>query len=276
MDLVILDGFSILFRNFFGMSSLYNSEGLPIGGAVGFLNTIFKVMKKYRPDYICIALDSGEKTWRHNLYSDYKSNRKKTPEDLIPQFPIIHEMCETLNLNIFKGGECEADDWIGSISKKYQSNCSNVVVCSCDKDLMQLVENNVFFVNPFKFQKMYEEDVVEKMGVSPNQIPDLFGLTGDASDCIPGVPNVGAKTASSWLNEFKTLEGVIDNLGHLKPLSRRGSLSGNIEQAHLSKTLATLKLDLDLPEIHDLKTNYDKDLLLDLIRKYKMEKHIRF
>ncbi len=275
MNLIIIDGFSILFRNFFAMNNLYNADGIPIGGVVGFLRTVFKIINNFQPTYCAIALDSGKPTWRHNLYSQYKSNRKKTPEDLIPQFEIIFEICEMLNISTFKGEECEADDWIASLSHQYKKQCKEVMICSSDKDLMQLVGDNVFFIDPFKLMIMHPQDVKDKFGVNPNQIPDLFGLIGDASDCIPGVPTVGLKTASTWLQEFSNIENIFQNRDKLKPQSRVKKLEEHYDQAILSRSLAELKYELETPTINSLIYGTEENNIINFIKKYKLSQHIR-
>ncbi|QEK37991.1 hypothetical protein FZC35_01175 [Candidatus Cytomitobacter indipagum] len=274
-ELVIVDGFSLLFRNFFAMQNLYNIDGLPIGGVSGFVRTLFKVVDNFNPQYCAIALDSGKPTWRHKLYPKYKSNRKSTPEDLVPQFQIMFEACDAFGISAFKGGECEADDWIASIVNKYKNTCSKVYVCSSDKDLMQLVGGNVYFIDPFKLMIMHEHDVVQKMGVSPLQIPDLFGLIGDASDCIPGVPSIGPKTASNWINAFENIENIFENKDKLNPKSRRGKFIEFYDQAILSRTLAQLKHELTLPEISSLSYGSEEEIIHEFVHKYKMSKHIR-
>ncbi|QEK38463.1 5'-3' exonuclease [Candidatus Cytomitobacter primus] len=275
MTLIVIDGFSILFRNFFAMQNLYNIDGLPIGGAVGFTKTIFKIIENFNPKYCVVALDSGKPTWRHEMYSLYKSHRQPTPENLIPQFDMIFKACEMLGISTFKGQKCEADDWIASIATKYSSDCSNVYICSCDKDLMQLVGNNIFFIDPFKLMIMHEHDVQEKIGVLPKQIPDLFGLIGDASDCIPGVPSVGPKTASNWINSFQTIENILLNKDKLTPKSRRDKFIEYYDQAILSRKLAELRYELELPNIAELHYGTTAENIQEFIIHYKLEKHIR-
>ncbi len=275
MTLVVIDGFSILFRSFFAVQNLYNVNGVPIGGVVGFVRTVLKIIDNFQPEYCVIALDSGKPTWRHELYDQYKSNRKKTPDDLIPQFEIIIEACKILGISTFKGQKCEADDWIGSISQKYKTKCEKVFICSCDKDLMQLVGDNVFFLDPFKLMIMHEKDVQAKLGVLPKQIPDLFGLIGDASDCIPGVPTIGSKTASNWLQEFPDIETIFANHTQLKPKARQMKFVEHYDQAILSRTLAQLKYGLELPDIKELHYGTEEATIMNFLDKYKLANHIK-
>ncbi|USO00606.1 MAG: hypothetical protein H6845_02220 [Alphaproteobacteria bacterium] len=276
MKLVIIDGFSILFRNFFALKNFYNVDGLPVGGIVGFIKTITKLINKLEPTHMIIALDSGQKTWRHKLYPSYKSNRQSTPEDLIPQFDLLFELIECINITSVKGSECEADDWIASLTTQTIDICQTIYIISCDKDLMQLVtRKNVFMMDPFKLFLMQSEDIVNKVGVDPVQIPDLFGLVGDSSDCIPGVPTIGIKTAAKWVSDFGTLENILQNASKLLPSARRLQFIKYYDQALLSRNLVRLVHDLQIPSINNLIYSEHNNGLTKFINKYKLNNHFR-
>lgn len=260
--LIIIDAMGVIYRAFYAIKHLTNSEGMMTNAVYGFTQIVRKVLADSAPDYVVVAFDSKEKTFRHEIYEDYKSNREEMPEDLTHQIDYVVRMVEALNLKIVKCPGYEADDIMATLCKRFASNELEAVMVTSDKDMYQLVSENVKALDG-RAEKYYdtEEDVVEKFGVKPPQILDMLSLAGDASDCIPGVPGVGPKTAVKLLAEFHDLDAIYENIDSMKPSKLKDRLIDNKEQAYLSKRLATLHVDVPfevtLDEMHYGEPNFE-------------------
>ena len=250
--ILIIDGHSILNRAFYGLPDLTNHEGLHTNAVLGFLNIVFKIMDEENPEYMCVAFDVHEPTFRHLKYGAYKGTRKPMPEELREQVPLIKEVLKSMNINVFEKGGYEADDIIGTISRLAASDGFNVVIVSGDRDLLQLATDNILVKIPktkatgTTVENYYANDVIEKYGVTPIQFIDMKRLMGDTSDNIPGVPGIGEKTAAKLIIEYGSLENVLNHIDEVKPPRVQKNLRENEEMAVLSKDLATIKLDCDL------------------------------
>jgi DNA polymerase-1 len=253
----------MLFRAYYATvygRSMSTSSGVPTNAIYGFALMLQKALKDIEPDYVFVAFDSDKKTYRHQLYPEYKGTRSETPEDLKTQFPIIREYLDALHITHFEKSGLEADDIIGSIAK--QNKDYKVAVLTSDRDLLQIVDENtdVFLMQKgiTEMARMDEEKVFNDYKLTPSQIIDLKGLAGDSSDNIPGVTMVGDKTATRLLEEYRTVEGVYENIDRIK-----GKLQENLikdkERAFLSKKLATIIVDADLSEIDLTKNRYQKE-----------------
>ncbi|WP_353279450.1 DNA polymerase I [Wolbachia endosymbiont (group B) of Xanthorhoe designata] len=266
----IIDGYGFLFRAYYVLHHLTTTTGIPIGAVYGFLNMVLRYI--VHSDYLTIALDSGKKNFRHSLYSEYKANRVTPPEDLIPQFTILREAVEAFNFSYEEIEGYEADDIIATLAAKYANHEDfKVVVVSSDKDLFQLLNYNILIFDPIKNIYVDEKQVIEKFGVNSNKLLDLFSLTGDASDNIPGVPGIGPKTAAKLLDKFDSLDNIIENINNIEQTRVRNILTEHKEKALISRELLSLCKKVDLQhdivkyEVHP--PNMEK--LLSFLKKYE-------
>ena len=208
----LIDGSGYIFRAYYALPPLSRkSDGLPTGAVSGFCSMLFKLLEESRnddsdnrPTHFAVIFDSARKNFRNDIYSEYKANRSEAPEDLVPQFEYIRKSVEAFNLPSIELTNYEADDLIATYAKKIIEAGAKVTVISSDKDLMQLVSENIRLYDPMKSKVLGEKEVVEKFGVKPNQVIDVQSLAGDSSDNIPGVPGIGIKTASELINKYNT------------------------------------------------------------------------
>lgn len=243
--LVLVDGSSYLYRAFHALPPLTNSKGHPTGAIYGVINMINKLLHEQVTEYFVVIFDAPGKTFRNDLYSDYKANRPSMPDDLRPQIEPIHEIIKAMGLPLIMVQNVEADDVIGTLSKEAAANNMQVIISTGDKDMAQLVDQNITLINTMNDQKLDRNGVKLKFDVYPEQIIDYLTLMGDKADNIPGIPNVGAKTASKWLNKYDTLENIIDKSHEIS--GKIGEkLRNNINQLPLSKKLVTIDQNLNL------------------------------
>jgi DNA polymerase I len=244
--LFLIDGSGFIFRAYHALPPLTRSDGTPIGAVLGFTNMLVKILTDMQAHYLAVIFDAGRRTFRNDLYPNYKANRRETPEDLIPQFPLIRQACQAFGVPLFEKEGVEADDIIATYAAQQKER--EVIIVSSDKDLMQLVSDRVKLYDPIKNKIIDTQGVYEKFEVAPTQVIDVQSLAGDSSDNIPGVPGIGIKTAATLIQEFGTLENLLENAHTIKQEKRRASLIQFKEQAELSKKLVTLKTDVtDLP-----------------------------
>lgn len=215
--ILLIDGFGFIFKAYYAFINrpLTNKNGENTSSIFGFFKSIISILNKEKPDYYLVALEGEGECFRNKIYPDYKAHRPPAPEDLKTQIVKIIKLLDFLEIpNVFQKS-FEADDIIGTFADKLGKN-NNVIIYTSDKDLRQLVNNNVHICHPGRtledFRKLDEKGVLEEMGVRPDQVVDFFALTGDASDNIPGVAGVGSKTAVKLLNEFNTLENIFTNV----------------------------------------------------------------
>ena len=251
--LFLIDGYSFVFRAYHSLPPLTDPEGTPVGAVYGFTNMLMKLKSRVRTnngDYMLIVLDSGRKTFRNEIYPEYKANRPPAPEDLVPQFPLIKDAAEALNLPSLSSDGYEADDIIATYAKRAEKKGIKVTIVSSDKDLMQLVSENTEMYDSMKDKRIGIKEVKEKFGVEPDKVLDVLSLMGDSSDNIPGVPGIGPKTASELINNFGSLDETLERAEEVKQNKRRESLIEFAEQAKLSRELA--KLCEEVPLDHDI------------------------
>ncbi|MBN2899597.1 MAG: DNA polymerase I [Clostridia bacterium] len=247
--IIIIDGNSLVNRAFYAMpASLKALDGTPINGVFGFLRMLNKVINDYKPTYISVAFDMKGPTFRHKQYDDYKGTRAGMPDDLAVQMPILKEMLDLLQIHRMELQGYEADDLIGTVAKNCSANGIEVVIITGDKDALQLVDDNIsVHITKKGISEIvpYTDDLVfEEFGISPHQIIDFKGLSGDTSDNIPGIPKVGPKTATKLLQQLKTVEDVIERSDEIDNKRLRGLVEEYAEQAILSKQLATIMIDV--------------------------------
>lgn len=250
--IVLIDGNSILNRAFYGIPDLTNSEGMHTNAVYGFLNILLKILDEEKPEYAAVAFDVKHPTFRHEMYKEYKGTRKPMPEELRQQLPLIKEVLNAMNFKIIEKAGYEADDILGTIAKMAQKEGYLVSLVSGDRDLLQIATDKIKIRIPktkkggTQIEDYNTADVIEKYGITPEQIIDLKGLMGDASDNIPGVPSIGEKTAVKILTAYPTVEEAIENVDNIKPPRAANALKEYKDLALLSKKLATIKTDCEL------------------------------
>lgn len=240
----IVDGAGYYFRAFYAIRQrLTTKSGLPTNAVYGYSLMLKKIIKDRNPQHLLIAFDSREKTFRHELYADYKAHRPDMPGDLAVQLPYIDRLIAALNIPTVRLPGWEADDIIGSIASSAVKNGYDVVIVSSDKDMLQLVQPGVIVFDPMKDKTYKRDEVVEKFGAPPELVADALGLMGDSSDNIPGVPGVGEKTAMALVREYGGVENVIASAGKMEKKKLSENIVKFADQARLSKTLATIATD---------------------------------
>jgi len=255
--LVLIDGHSILNRAFYGVPLLTNAEGLHTNGIYGFLNILFKILEEEKPDYLCVAFDVKEPTFRHKMYAEYKGTRKPMPQELREQVPVLQEVLAAMQITVVKKGGYEADDILGTLAKRAEKDNIEVTLVSGDRDLLQIASEHIKIRIPktkggkTETEDYYAKDVLEKYQVTPVQFIELKALMGDTSDNIPGVPKVGEKTAISLMVSYGSIEGIYEHIEEISKKSIKESLQENRELADLSKALATIKTDCELDVTFD-------------------------
>lgn len=240
----LIDGSGYIFRAFYALPPLTSPDGIPVNAVYGFTNMFMRLTQKIKCDYSLVLFDAKRQNFRNEIFPDYKGTRKEIPEDLIPQFDIIHQAVKALNLHYLDMEGYEADDLIATYADMALKAGYDVTVISADKDLMQLIRPGVEFYDPMKDKYFTPEDVREKFGVYPDRVVDVQALAGDSTDNIPGVPGIGLKTAAELVNQFGSLEEVLNRAGEIKQNKRRETLLENIDKAKISLQLVTLKPDV--------------------------------
>lgn len=281
--LFLIDGSAYIFRAYYGIRPLSTSQGVPTNAVVGFARMVARLIKEQSPEYIAIIFDTKEPNFRHELFDEYKANRDAPPEDLIPQFSLIHQLVEAMDIPDISMAGFEADDIIGTLSRRATLEGLKSVIVSGDKDLMQLVNDSVSMYDPMKERLYDREGVIEKFGVPPEYVADALALAGDTSDNIPGVPKVGPKTAAKLINRFGDVEAVIAGVRTIeKPKAAERSVSENEESARLSKKLTLLDKDAPVgwdeasyqyrkPNKEKLTTFFDLIEARALLRDFKLD-----
>lgn len=246
--LYLLDGHSLTFKAYYAIRGLTSPEGKPTGAVYGFLRMLLKLLEDCKPEYLAVVFDTGEPTFRDELFADYKAKREAPPADFGDQMQWIHELLDAMHITVFSADGYEADDLIATMATQSDKSGRPAVVVSADKDLFQLVNGRVRMLRfGAKDLEHYDEAaVVNKIGVKPSQVPDWLALVGDSSDNIPGVPTIGQKGAAKLLSEFETLENLIERAEEVKNERQRNSLKENAKQAFLSRKLATVHRDVPL------------------------------
>jgi DNA polymerase-1 len=245
--LLLVDGSSYLYRAFHvpNLQQLSNSRGEPTGAVYGVTNMLRSLIRDYQPEHMAVVFDARGKTFRHELYPEYKANRPSMPEELAAQVEPLHAVVRAMGLPLLQVPDVEADDVIGTLAHQAGEQGIDTVISTGDKDMAQLVNEHVSLVNTMSQTSLDETGVEEKFGVTPGQIIDYLALTGDSSDNIPGVPKVGPKTAAKWLGAYGSLDGIIANAGDIKGKVGE-SLREHLGQLPLSRELTTIRCDLEL------------------------------
>lgn len=264
--IVLIDGHSILNRAFFGVPPLTNSEGLHTNAVYGFLNIMFKILDEEKPDYLTVAFDRNEPTFRHQMFDAYKGTRKPMVQELREQVPVMKEVLQAMGIKIVEMPGYEADDLLGTIAGMAEVQGMDVSIISGDRDLLQLATEKVKIRIPktkrtgTEIEDYYAADVVERYQVTPKEFIDVKALMGDSSDNIPGVPGIGEKTATNLIVAYKSIENAYAHLEEITPKRAKTNLEEHYDMAQMSKTLATIEVhapiefDMEAAKLTDLYT----------------------
>ena len=278
----LVDGSGYIFRAYYALPPLTRkSDGLPTGAVSGFCSMLFKLLEDsksnqnlQKPTHFAVIFDSARKTFRNEIYSDYKANRSEAPDDLAPQFEYIRKSVLAFNLPSLELMNYEADDLIATYTDKILNAGAKVTIVSSDKDLMQLYRKNVRIYDPMKNKFISEDDILNKFGVDSSKVIDVQALAGDSSDNVPGVPGIGIKTAAELINKYVNLEKLLESAHEIKQNKRRETLIKNKDKALISKKLVTLKHDAPIkiaPNEFQLK-DIDKDKLYKFLREMEFNR----
>ena len=278
----LIDGSGYIFRAYYALPPLTRkSDGLPTGAVSGFCSMLFKLLEDsksnenlQKPTHFAVIFDSARKTFRNEIYSDYKANRSEAPDDLVPQFEYIRKSVLAFNLPSVELVNYEADDLIATYVDQILKKGAKVTIVSSDKDLMQLYRKDVRIFDPMKNKFISNEDVKNKFGVDPDKVIDVQALAGDSSDNVPGVPGIGVKTAAELINKYGDLETLLKSADEIKQNKRRETLRNNKDKALISKKLVTLKHDAPIEmKLNDFELKrIDKDKLYKFLREMEFNR----
>lgn len=273
--LYLIDGTAYIYRGYHALPGLSNSKGVPTNAILGFTNILHKLFNEKKPEYAVILFDAKGKTFRHDRYEAYKANRPPMPEDLIVQIPYIKEIVKGYKIPSLEMVGFEADDLIGTMASLGEKAGFSIVMVSGDKDLLQLINANTVMYDPMKDVWIDEAHVLNTVGVPPNKITDMMGLTGDSSDNIPGVPGIGKKTAPELIQTYGSLEKLFENISAITRKKLHENLVENREKAFLSRELATIKTDVPIdfvPESYQV-PEPDAPFLYQLFSELEFKKY---
>lgn len=267
--IALIDAYGFVFRAYHSLPALNRADSTPVGAVFGFTNMLIKLLAQLNVSHVAVIFDSGSKTFRNEIFPEYKANRPPCPIDLIPQFSIVREASLALNLVSIEKIGFEADDIIATLAKKSAKDGFEVLIVSSDKDLMQLVDDNIAIYDAMKNRIVKAKEVNEKFFVDPKYVLDVLSLIGDSSDNIPGVKGIGPKNASQLILQFGSLENIYDHLDEVKNEKKRQLLIDNKENAFLSKKLVRLDDNVELNiTIDDLKLKpINPNILIDFLDK---------
>lgn len=277
-QLYLIDGNAYMYRSFYAIRDLTTSQGVPTNALYGFIKMVLKLLREQSPSHLAVAFDVKGPTKRHEEFEQYKAQRKPMPEELVPQMQQIREILEAFRIPIFQGQGYEADDFLASLAKNAVEQGFDVTIVTGDKDMLQLVNDHIRILSIHKDNYVYDtKEVVAKYGIKPEHIVDFLGLAGDSSDNIPGVPGVGAKTATRLIQQFGSVEDIIASVDKIKSPSQKKKIQDHADQALLSKALATL--DDKVEGCEDIEACHvkapDAVTLHELFRKFEFYSFIR-
>ncbi|MEO1038977.1 MAG: DNA polymerase I [Pseudomonadota bacterium] len=268
----LVDGSGYIFRAYHALPPLTRSDGTPVGAVQGFCNMLWKLLEDLKgedqPTHLAVIFDYSGESFRNAIYDQYKANRPPAPEDLVPQFPLIRDATNAFQLPCIEMEGYEADDLIATYARQAAEAGARVTVASSDKDLMQLVSDQVTMLDPMKAKRISHDEVIEKFGVGPDRVIDVQALAGDSVDNVPGVPGIGVKTAAQLITEYGDLDALLERAGEIKQPKRREKLTEHADDARLSRELVTLKTDVAVDaELDAFGTDEpDADTLLSFLK----------
>lgn len=275
--LMLIDGHSIMNRAFYAIPLLTNKDGQHTNAIYGFLNILFKLIEEEQPTYIGVSFDLPKPTFRHLKYSDYKGNRKKTPEELRSQIPLMKDVLKAMNVVIYEKEGYEADDVLATIAKKAESIGISPIIVSGDRDLLQVATDNIKIKMPktkagkTEIEDYFAKDVIEKYSVTPQEFIEVKALMGDTSDNVPGVPSIGEKTAIKIINEYKTVENAIQNASNIKPKKAGENILEYKEQALLSKYLVKIDTEVPIEFLNEKTEDIFNENFFEQCKKYELK-----
>ena len=253
-QLVLIDGSGYIFRAFHALPPMTRGDGTPVNAVYGFTGMVMKLVDDLAPDHVAVVFDSARKTFRNDIYAEYKANRSEPPEELVPQFDLVRAATEALSLPQLELAGFEADDLIATYAAAAETAGLDTVIVSSDKDLMQLVRGGVTMLDPMKQRRIADAEVVERFGVTPDKVVDVQALAGDSTDNVPGVPGIGVKTAAELINSYGDLDRLLAEADGIKQPKRRENLINFADQARVSRDLVRLRDDAPMPlPLTDLK-----------------------
>ena len=265
----LIDGSGFLFRAFHALPPMTRDDGTPVNAVFGFTKMVMKLIDETDADYIAVIFDRARKTFRSEIYADYKANRPPPPDELIPQFQLVRDATEAMNVPAIDMDGFEADDLIATYARQAAEAGAEVTIVSSDKDLMQLVTDKITMFDAMKNRVIGHEQVVEKFGVGPDRVVDVQSLAGDSTDNVPGVQGIGVKTAAQLINEYGDLNSLLANAGEIKQPKRREKLIEQADMARISREL--VRLDDNVPVTHDWESFKvkapDPDVLLPFLKQ---------
>ena len=267
-QLVLIDGSGYIFRAFHALPPMTRGDGTPVNAVYGFTGMVMKLVDDLAPAHVAVVFDSARKTFRNDIYADYKANRTDPPEELVPQFDLVREATTALSLPQLEVPGFEADDLIATYAALGEAAGMETVIVSSDKDLMQLVRGGVTMLDPMKQRRIAGPEVEERFGVTPDKVVDVQALAGDSTDNVPGVPGIGVKTAAELINAYGDLDTLLASAGEIKQPKRRENLINFAEQARISRDLVRLRDDAPMPlPLEELKrTERDMDRLIAFLK----------
>ena len=268
-SLTLVDGSGFIFRAYYALPPLTRKDGTPINAVMGYCNMIWRLIAETKTDSLAVIFDVASKTFRNEIYKEYKANRSEAPEDLIPQFSLIREATKAFNIPYIELAGYEADDIIATYASQASKEGWEVEIISSDKDLMQLVKDNVKMIDPMKMITIDKEGVFKKFGVYPDKVIDVQALAGDSTDNIPGVPGIGIKTAAELINKYGDLESLLMRAHEITQPKRKENLLNFADLARISMKLVTLSDDVK--EIENFKNFKRQDIDLDKLKNFLLE-----
>ena len=269
--IALVDGSNYVYRAFYGIPQLTNSKGFPTNAIYGFTTMLLKLLRDLQPDYIVVTFDLKGATLRHEEFADYKATRKPMPDDLIPQIPFIKDVVRGLSITVLEKQGIEADDIIGTLAGRASNLGWKTILVSGDKDLMQLIDENVTMIDTMRDKTYDVAAVKERFGVGPDKVMEILGLMGDTSDNIPGVPGIGPKTAQRLIEEYGSVEEVIRNTENLRNVKLRESFRRYGAQARMSRQLALIRKDIEIDfDLKDaVRREPNKEVLAQLFSEFE-------
>lgn len=272
--LCLIDGSGFIFRAFYALPPLTRADGTPVGAVFGFTSMLMNLIETHKHDLWAVIFDAKRKNFRHEIFPEYKANRTSPPPEIIPQFSLIREVCHAFDVPSIELEGYEADDLIATYAQHASQDDYDVTIVSGDKDLMQLMNDQIELIDPIKNRAMTHEDVLKKFGVRPEKVSDVQALMGDTSDNIPGIPGIGPKTASELITTYGDLESLLQNAHTVKQAKRRELLKTHAEDARISKQLALLKSDVpvSVPYTELKPKSMDHDKIMEFIQTQGFQK----
>jgi DNA polymerase-1 len=277
MDLYLIDGNSYVYRAFYAIKGLTNSKGFPTNAAFGFTNMLLKIIREKAPGGLAVCFDSPARTERHELFEDYKAHRPEAPSELVAQLPYIRKIISAFRIRTFEAPGYEADDLIGTVAKRAAKEGNRVFIVTSDKDMLQLVDENIKIYDPMKERVLDADYVRKKFGVGPERVTEFMSLAGDPVDNIPGIKGVGEKTATELLSHFESIEDLLEHPERIKKERLREMVSSGKEIVLLSKRLATINISVPLDiEVSDFTLGEPDWLsLLSLFRELELSSFMK-